>query len=168
MTAARAGGPAAGVPGSGAWPREPGTEVRPGAASPAELREGFAIVAESETPAAPVEWSPHTHPAHELVWVRGGALTARVQDRVFTVSDGGGLWIPAGVVHAGRLPAGRAFHTAFFDPALTPIAFPAPTVLAMTAVLESVLLHLARADLDRAARARAEAVVFDVIEPSAR
>ena len=126
------------------------------------------ILAESEVPAAPVEWEPHAHPMHELVWVRGGSLTARVGDRVFTVSDGSGLWIPAGTVHAGRLTARIAFHDAFFDPERTPIAFDAPTAIAMTPVLESVLLHLARRELEPAARARAEAVVFDVLEPSGR
>ncbi|WP_440710893.1 helix-turn-helix domain-containing protein [Herbiconiux sp. YIM B11900] len=160
------GAPTAGDAASGSWPREAGTVLRPGAGLSGAMPAGFAVLAESEIPDAPLEWAPHTHPVHELVWVRGGSLTARVHDRVFTVSDGSGLWIPAGVVHAGRLPARRVFHTAFFDPARTPIAFAAPTVLAMTAVLEAVLLHVARPDLPPAARARAEAVVFDVVEPS--
>jgi AraC-like DNA-binding protein len=36
----------------------------------------------------------------------------------------------------------------------------------MTPVLESLLTHLSRNDLDAAARTRAESVVFDVLEPS--
>jgi AraC-like DNA-binding protein len=103
---------------------------------------------------------------HELVWVRGGTLTARVGDRVFTVSDGSGLWIPVGAAHAGRLTANIAFHDAFFVPDRAPVAFDGPTAIAMTPVLESLLLYLARTDLDGAARARAESVVFDVLEPS--
>ena len=38
----------------------------------------------------------------------------------------------------------------------------------MTPLLESLLAHLARTDLDAAARARAESVVFDVLQPSER
>jgi len=154
--------------GLGSWAREPGTVRRPAVEVPVAMARGFAIVAESEVPDAPVEWEPHAHPMHELVWVRGGSLTARVGDRVFTVSDGSGLWIPAGTVHAGRLTARIAFHDAFFDPDRAPVAFVDPTVVTMTPVLESVLLHLADPELDPAARVRAEAVVFDVIEPSGR
>ncbi len=69
--------------------------VPPGADAP------FVIIAESHVSGVPTEWEPHTHPLHELVWVRGGTLVSRVADRVFTVSEGQGLWMPAGVVHGG-------------------------------------------------------------------
>ncbi|ODU05592.1 MAG: AraC family transcriptional regulator [Pseudonocardia sp. SCN 72-86] len=152
---------------SGAWRREPSTVVRRDGIVP-EHAGAHVILAESETSALPLEWEPHSHAMHELVWVRGGTLTARVGDRVFTVSDGSGLWIPVGTAHAGRLTANVAFHDAFFAPDRTPVAFDEPTAIAMTPVLESLLSHLARADLGDAARARAEVVVFDVLEPSAR
>jgi AraC-like DNA-binding protein len=103
---------------------------------------------------------------HELVWVRGGSLTARVHDRVFTLADGSGLWLPAGTVHAGRLTAEIAFHNAFFAPERSTVAFDGPTVIVMTPLLESLLIHLASTDLDAGARARAEAVVFDALQPS--
>ncbi|MFE9244491.1 AraC family transcriptional regulator [Nocardiopsis sp. NPDC006938] len=125
------------------------------------------IVSESHAPDGPTEWEPHAHPAHELVWVRHGALTARVGDRLFTVSEGCGLWVPEGRVHAGRLTAGAGLHNAFFAPERTPLAFGEPTVIAMTPPLESLLVHLSRTDLDAQARARAEAVVFDLLEPAA-
>jgi AraC-like DNA-binding protein len=127
-----------------------------------------AILAESELSPVPLEWEPHTHPLHELVWVRRGTLTARVGRRVFTVADGHGLWIPALTEHAGRLTANVAFHDAFFAPDRTPVAFAEPTAIAMTPLLESLLTHLAGPDLDADARARAEAVVFDVLEPDER
>ena len=149
--------------GIGSWPREPSTVLRQAAAvTPAD----YTIVAESEAPELPTEWAPHSHPRHELVWVHGGTLTARIGDRVFTVSDGRGLWLPAGEVHAGRLTARVELHNAFFAPERTPLAFAGPTAIAMTPVLESLLAHLATSGLDAAARARAEAVVFDVLEPS--
>ncbi|SDB89984.1 AraC-type DNA-binding protein [Sanguibacter gelidistatuariae] len=128
----------------------------------------FVIRAESETPKVPMEWEPHSHPMHELVWVRGGTLTARVGDRVFTVSEGCGLWLPAGAVHAGRLTARVEFFAAVFAPESTPVVFDGPTIIEMTPVLESLLSHLARTDLDAAARSRAESVVFDVLQPSKR
>ncbi|MFD7796221.1 helix-turn-helix domain-containing protein [Streptomyces sp. NPDC059759] len=150
----------------GMWRREAGTVVLRAAALPERTVEPFVINAGLHIPRVPTEWSPHSHPQHELVWVRGGTLTSRVQDRVFTVSEGHGLWMPAGVVHGGRATAGAEFHDAFFAPDRTPIAFEEPKAIAMTPLLESLLTHLSRTDLDAAARTRAEAVVFDVLVPS--
>jgi len=116
----------------------------------------------------PLEWEPHSHTEHELVWTRGGTLTARVGDRVLTVSEGSGLWLPAGVVHTGRLTARARLFNAYFAPYRTPVAFKGPTVIVITPVLEALLRHLAGAGLDDGARTRAEAVVFDVLEPSQR
>ncbi|MFD3790675.1 hypothetical protein [Streptomyces cyaneofuscatus] len=59
--------------GFGAWPREPGTVMRRASAVPAGAAAPFVIISESHVPGAPTEWEPHTHPLHELVWVRGDA-----------------------------------------------------------------------------------------------
>lgn len=148
------------------WRREVGTVVRRAVVPPERSAASGAIVAEFRIVPAPTEWAPHSHRLHELVWVRGGTLTSRVGDRVFTVFEGQGLWMPAGVVHAGRATAGARFHDAFFAPDRTPFAFGEPMAIAMTPLLESLLTHLSRTDLDAAARLRAESVVFDVIRPS--
>ncbi|MBQ1081413.1 helix-turn-helix domain-containing protein [Nocardiopsis sp. B62] len=153
--------------GAGAWRREPRTRLRRASALPEGAPSPFVIVSESHAPGGPTEWEPHAHPAHELVWVRQGALTARAGERLFTVSAGCGLWVPAGEVHTGRLTAGAGLHNAFFSPDSTPFAFAEPTAIAMTPALESLLIHLARTDIDTGARSRAEAVVFDLLEPTA-
>ncbi|MFE6160718.1 helix-turn-helix domain-containing protein [Streptomyces sp. NPDC056486] len=152
------------------WRQEAGTVVRRVAPFPEQAIAPFAIFAGLQIPRVPTEWAPHSHPRHELVWVRGGTLTSRVADRVFTVSEGYGLWMPAGVVHGGRATAGAQFHEAFFAPDRTPsaFAFEEPRAIAMTPLLESLLIHLSSTDLDAAARARAESVVFDVLQPSER
>lgn len=155
-------------PGLGAWRREASTVVRQGVALPGNTPPSFVIFSESEVPGAPLEWVPHSHPMHELVWVRGGTLTARVGNRVLTVSEGEGLWLPAGQIHGGRLTANAVLHDAFFSPDRTPVAFAGPTAIAMSPLLESLLKHLTRTDLGGEARARAESVVFDVLEPSGR
>ncbi|MFG2227912.1 helix-turn-helix domain-containing protein [Streptomyces sp. NPDC048644] len=150
------------------WRREAGTVLRRAAALPKHAVAPYAIVAELHVPRVPTEWAPHSHPLHELVWVRGGTLTSRVKDCVFTVSQGHGLWMPAGTVHGGRATAGAEFRDAFFVPDSTPFAFAEPKTIAMTPLLESLLAYLTRTDLDEAARARAESVVFDVLRPSER
>lgn len=150
-------------PGPGAWRREPSTVVRP---APADPVGPFVIVAESQVAEAPLEWEPHAHPMHELVWVRGGTMTVRIGDRLLTVPEGRGLWLPAGVEHAGRLTAGAELSDAFFAPDRTPVAFDGPTAIAMPPLLEALLAHLADERLGAGVRTRAEAVVFDVLEPA--
>ncbi|MFE0674822.1 AraC family transcriptional regulator [Streptomyces sp. NPDC058867] len=150
------------------WRRDAGTVVVPPAALQEQAVEPYAIVAGLHVPRVATEWSAHTHRRHELVWVRGGTLTSRVGNRIFTVSEGNGLWMPAGTLHAGRATAGARFYGAFIAPDRTPVAFEEPTAIAMTPLLESLLTHLSGTDLDPGARGRAESVVFDVLRPSER
>ncbi|MBU2667799.1 AraC family transcriptional regulator [Actinoplanes bogorensis] len=149
----------------GTWRRDPGTVVRPGVPGNAG---DSAIVAASEVPGVATEWAPHSHPLHLLVWVRGGTLTSRIGNRLFTVPPGFGLWLPAGVVHGGRLTAAAELHEAFFAPERTPVAFAGPTSITMTPLLEALLVRLAGPDLAAGERVRTEAVVFDVLEPAER
>ncbi|WSD73160.1 AraC family ligand binding domain-containing protein [Streptomyces sp. NBC_01591] len=100
------------------WQRETGTAVRRAAALPGQTAAPFVILAESQVPPVPTEWAPHSHHLHELVWVRGGTLTSLVEGRVFTVSEGHGLWMPAGVVHGG----GRRRVWSSTTPSSLPIA----------------------------------------------
>ncbi|ANW21751.1 helix-turn-helix domain-containing protein [Streptomyces clavuligerus] len=149
----------------GMWRREPGTVVRRTEPLP---ESAAAILAGSRIVPAPTEWPPHAHRLHELVWVRGGTLTSRMGDRVYTVVEGYGLWMPAGMVHEGRATAQAELFHAFFAPDRIPFAFTEPMAITMTPLLESLLTHLSCADIDGEARARAESVVFDVIRPSER
>lgn len=121
-------------------------------------------------PEPPTTWEPHSHTAHELVWVHDGTMISLVRtgsgDRIFTVPAGHGIWIPATLVHAGTLTSGVTLYGTLFAPASTPAGFGGgPAVVMMTPVLESLLTHLGRTDLTADARARAESVVFDVLEP---
>ncbi|KAA9392911.1 helix-turn-helix transcriptional regulator [Kocuria coralli] len=154
--------------GSGAWQREDGTLIcEVNQAVPAD-REWSAIRAGSSLPAGPQEWRRHSHPVHELVWVRGGSLTACVGELIFTVTEGFGLWIPAGEMHAGRSTANVEFHEAVFEPRTARTIFPEATVVTMSPLLQALLVHLASPDLSAEERNRAEGVVFDVLEPTGR
>lgn len=62
---------------SGTWRREPGTVIRH-AESPTGDSASLTIFAESETTGVATDWPAHSHPMHELVWVRGGTLTTRI------------------------------------------------------------------------------------------
>lgn len=151
--------------GLGTWRRDPATVVHrdvPPVGDPGSL----AIVAEAFTHGMAAEWSPHSHEMHELVWVRGGTLTSRIGNQIVTVPPRCGLWMPAGMVHGGRVTAAAELHYVFFVPERAAVAFAGPTTITITALLESLLVRLARKDLDAAERARTEAVVFDVLEPA--
>ncbi|MDN6535816.1 MAG: AraC family transcriptional regulator [Corynebacterium variabile] len=141
------------------------------ALEPAEITAPFVILSEGQWPDVPTDWPWHSHSVHELVWVRHGTMTSRVRtddgEQLFTVQERRAVWLPAGTPHSGQVTANVILCDAFFSPERTPVAFLRPTVVEMTTVLESLLTHLARPDLADAARARAEAVVFDVLEPAA-
>lgn len=131
----------------------------------------FAIFSESVYVAVPLEFEPHSHPVHELVWVRGGTMSVRLADVLVTVPEGHGVWIPAGVVHSGRTTARTVLSDALFDTqrSATPLASLADAVvIEVTPILASLLTYLERTDLSTEARIRAEAVVFDVLAPAAR
>jgi AraC-like DNA-binding protein len=148
------------------WRREAHTYVLDSVDTPERVPEPFSILAEVETAPVPVEFPRHTHALHELAWVRGGTMTTRVEDQLFTVPPGHGLWIPAGVEHSGRMTAHTQLCDALFDPARCPVSFARPTAVLMTGLLESLLTHLSAQHLGRDERLRAEAVVFDVLTPT--
>ena len=157
--------------GRGAWTREDKTLVLDEIHVPDAVQAPFAIFAESVYVPVPLEFEPHTHPVHELVWVRGGTMTVRLDDAVVTVPEGHGFWIPAGVEHAGRTTARTVLSDALFDPERSPVDvtdFAEAVAVEVTPILASLLTHLERVDLTPAARMRAEAVVFDVLEPAER
>ncbi|WEK61547.1 MAG: helix-turn-helix transcriptional regulator [Candidatus Microbacterium colombiense] len=154
------------TPGRGAWLREENTVVLHDVQVPHEIPAPFAILSESAFVAVPLEFDPHSHPLHELVWVRGGAMTVRLDDALVTVPDGHGLWIPAGMMHSGRMTARTVLYDAMFDPDRSPVDFADATVIAITPLLASLLTHLEGSHLDDDARTRAESVVFDVLAPS--
>ncbi|MGO3856263.1 MAG: AraC family transcriptional regulator, partial [Glutamicibacter arilaitensis] len=153
--------------GLGTWSREPDTALARATALPSSATSSFVILSETYTIEVSTEWEPHSHLAHELLWTQDGTLTARIEGQIFTVSEGHGLWIPAGALHGGRLTAHVKLFSAFFSPERTITPFNAPTVIDMEPLLKSLLIHLSSRELSQEARARAEAVVFDVLKPSA-
>jgi len=134
--------------------------------SRAQMRTSTTIIAEAFETKVPLQFLSHTHPQHELVWVRNGTMTALVAEHLLTVPEGFGIWLPAGQPHSGSVTAGAVLYDAFFGSDAAPAELDGPRVVAMTPVLEALLQHLTRSDLDEGQRIRAEAVVLDVLEPA--
>ncbi|GMA28692.1 helix-turn-helix transcriptional regulator [Arenivirga flava] len=152
----------------GSWRREARTVLVSRPRTPVTVPAPFAISSGSIRSDRPLEFAPHAHRLHELVWVRGGTMTVRSGRSIVTVPEGSGLWLPAGTEHSGRITAAAVLCDAQFDPARSPVALADVTVVEIRPVLGALLTHLQRDDLQPPERLRAEAVVFDLIRPARR
>ncbi|MFC4562968.1 helix-turn-helix domain-containing protein [Nocardiopsis mangrovi] len=158
-------------PGSGARAEGP---VRRGAAdsrrlplyAAGEIDVEYVVRGTDEAIDRDTAWEEHSHPTHELLWNRRGASSASVGPRVWTITPMVGLWIPAGTPHAGWTPAGTVHHAVQFRVRSVPAISGEPVAVDVTPLLRLLLDRLTAEGLDPAARARTEAVVFDLLAPA--
>lgn len=111
-------------------------------------------------------WFPwHEHPAHQLVWSARGVVAVKAGDAAWVLPPTRALWLPAGVRHrTGAL--GRAqLRGIYADPARSPVSWPQPRMVAVRPLLRELLEYLTGDGVAPAARLRAEAVAFDLLEP---
>lgn len=113
----------------------------------------------------PVRWPVHDHGDHELLVVTAGRFTVEVDGIAWIVPPTVGVWIPAGVRHGAAAEAGCRFHCVYVDPACCPVPWDGVVGVRVSGVLVALVSHLAEEDLPEPARRRAEAVVFDLLEP---
>ncbi len=135
-------------------------------AGPVEMP--FGIVGWSEVFTRDTTWNEHSHPFHELLWNVRGASTAVVGDRVWTVTPGLGLWMPAGTLHSGSAAAGTRCGASFFGFGTMTSISDTPVGVEITPLLRLLLERLAEEGLPAGSRAVTEAMVLDVLTPSSR
>ncbi len=111
------------------------------------------------------EW--HSHARHQLAWAVRGVLTVVAEVGTWVLPPTRALWIPAGVMHETIASEAATMRTLYLQPELCPIAWPAPQPVIATRLLGNLIEYLADETLDPSARARAEAVVFDLLQPVA-
>ncbi|MEU1544297.1 helix-turn-helix transcriptional regulator [Nocardia sp. NPDC005745] len=107
----------------------------------------------------------HEHPQHQIAWASRGVLAVEVDDNRWVLPPTRALWIPAGVAHRTGTSDGAAMRGIFLDPGRCPVEFAGPTMLRVTRLLHELFDLLTTTDTGREQRARAEAVVFDLLEP---
>jgi AraC-like DNA-binding protein/quercetin dioxygenase-like cupin family protein len=107
----------------------------------------------------------HSHPQPQLLWSPRGVLGVAVDDDHWVLPPTRALWLPSDVVHRTGANRTAVVHGIFLDAARCPVTWSRPTVLAVGPLLAELVGHLGRHDLDEAARARAEAVLLDLLEP---
>lgn len=108
----------------------------------------------------------HHHPEHQLNWAVSGVVIVRVADgRNWVLPPGRALWIPAGTRHTTGASVTTELGSLFLDRASCPIRWSEPTVVAVPGLLRELIGYLGRSDLSAEARARAEAVLYDLLTP---
>ncbi|MCZ9629666.1 AraC family ligand binding domain-containing protein [Rhodococcus sp. BH5] len=63
-------------------------------------------------------WPEHAHIEHELIWSDRGVVNMIIDNQLWTVTPGVGLWIPRGVLHEGQANPHVAFRATLFTPEL--------------------------------------------------
>ena len=112
------------------------------------------------------EW--HWHDDNQLAWSPEGVLV------VLTEGGGGGsyvlppsraLWIPAGTVHETRASGAAVLRSVYVEPRRCSIDWDVPTPVAVSPLLGELIHHLDDREIGAEERARAEAVLFDLLVP---
>lgn len=122
----------------------------------------FVIAGASEQITRNTHWDDHSHPTHELLWNERGASTATIGSRTWTVTPSVGLWIPAGVLHSGWMPAGTWYRAAQFSVVSVP-SISADAVAVEISPLLRLLLERLAGELEPDIRSRTEAVAHHAI-----
>jgi AraC-like DNA-binding protein/quercetin dioxygenase-like cupin family protein len=107
----------------------------------------------------------HSHPQPQLLWSPRGVLGVAVDDDHWVLPPTRALWLPSDVVHRTGANRTAMVHGIFLNAAKCPVTWHRPTVLAVSPLLAELFGHLGRDDLGEPARARAEAVLLDLLEP---
>ncbi len=127
----------------------------------------FVIAGEQEDVETEVRWLSHHHEVHELVWTEQGILRVSAGQRLWSLTPGTAVWIPAGSTHHATATAGTAYHAYFFAPSASWSMPAEPTGVEISGLVRELLTFLGGngAEIDRN-RDRAEALVLDLLRPS--
>jgi AraC-like DNA-binding protein len=113
---------------------------------------------------AGTRYQRHVHAEHQLAWAPDGVLSVRTDDGTWVLPPTRALWIPSGVPHETSAQGLATMRSLYLRPDLGPRSWTTPQPVVARPLLAELIHHLASPRLDAAARARAEAVLFDVLE----
>jgi AraC-like DNA-binding protein/quercetin dioxygenase-like cupin family protein len=107
----------------------------------------------------------HDHHEHQLAWAASGVLTVRTEAADWVLPPTRALWIPAGLKHE-TLAAGTAtMRSLYIRPDRSPASWAEPVPVAVTPMLAELIGYLDSDTLDAGQRARAEALLADLLRP---
>lgn len=110
-------------------------------------------------------FSWHQHEQHQLVWASRGVVNVDIGEAHWVLPPSRALWVPASTTHRTGTPSGADIRAIYLEPERCPLAWAAPALVRVTDLLRELFDYLTVAELADAQRARAEAVVFDLLEP---
>lgn len=113
----------------------------------------------------PKAWPPHSHVEHELMWSQRGVLTVLIDDRLWTLSPGVGLWIPGGVAHEARTDGRAMLCATYVSPEAWAPEWNGVTTVRVNGAVQHLLTHLTKSPMPDEERRRAQQVCMDLIEP---
>ncbi|WP_285697074.1 helix-turn-helix transcriptional regulator [Actinomadura sp. NBRC 104412] len=105
------------------------------------------------------------HDFHQLAWAEHGAMWVQTAGGLWVLPPTRALFIPAGVAHVTGTHGRSLMRSVFLRPHACPVVWDAPSVLAVRPLLRELIRYLAAPELAGAPRERAEAVLFDLLEP---
>lgn len=111
------------------------------------------------------EW--HHHDEHQLAWSPEGVLVVRTESGSYVLPPARALWIPAGVAHETTASGVAVLRSVYIRPRGCSIDWARPTPVAVSPLLRELIPHLEGDTLAGAERDRAEAMLFDLLEPLA-
>jgi AraC-like DNA-binding protein len=107
----------------------------------------------------------HAHDSHQLVWAANGVLTVVADAGTWVLPPSRALWLPAGVPHETIASERSTMRTLYLDASACPIRWDSPIPVVATRLLGALIEHLNHGSLNPGHRSRAEALVFDLLEP---
>jgi len=110
-------------------------------------------------------YTRHTHDCHQLAWAATGVLTVITDGGTWVLPPNRALWIPAGAAHETIAGGSTTMKSLYLFSDLCPITWIHPQPLAVGPLLAELINYLAGATLAAGGRARAEAVLIDLLEP---
>jgi AraC-like DNA-binding protein len=109
----------------------------------------------------------HSHPEALLAWSDSATVTISNDSRDWVLPPGHAMWIPPDVPHAIAVVRSGTGRALTFDPRRCPVGWREPTALVVTPLVRELVRHLAGPEgPGTQARRRAEAALFDLLEPA--
>jgi AraC-like DNA-binding protein/quercetin dioxygenase-like cupin family protein len=114
-------------------------------------------------PGARFSW--HAHDSHQLAWADHGVLTVRARSGTWVLPPTRALWIPAGTEHETSATGETGMKGIYLESADRESRWSVPQPLAVTPLMAELVEYLSDGGLGSGSRARAEALLLDLLEP---
>jgi AraC-like DNA-binding protein len=109
------------------------------------------------------DWHEHAH--HQLAWASTGVLIMAVDASTWVLPRSRALWIPAGVRHSVATAGATTMLSLYIEPARCPVRWDAATLVKAEGLVGQLGAYLVSDALTLGERDRAEAVLWDLLEP---